>query len=95
MSQQPLLTVSVFRRSYGRRYTDLPVDGLERDSFTIDCSGSSMRPELYDLRAGDLVRWRQGERFVEATIDTVRRDGAQLHVALRDAHLLYAEYFPY
>lgn len=95
MSQPPLLTVSIFRRGHGRRYTDLPVDRVDRESFAIDCSSLSMRPELYDLRVGDLVRWRQGERFVEAIIDAVRREGQLLNVALRDANLLYPEYFPY
>lgn len=95
MSQPPLLTVSTFRRSYGRRYTELPVDRVDRDSFAIDCSASAMRPELYDLRAGDLVRWRDGERFIEATIAAVQREGALLTAALRDAHPLPPDFFPY
>lgn len=95
MSQPALLTVSIFRRYYGRRYTDLPVDQIDRESLLIDCSGSAMRPELYDLREGDLVRWRQGERFVEAVIASVSYDGPTLRASLRDARLLYPEYFPY
>lgn len=95
MSQPPLLTVSTFRRSYGRRYTELPVDRIDRESFAIDCSASAMRPDLYDLRVGDLVRWREGERFVEAAVAAVRREGPLLTVALRDAHPLPPDYFPY
>jgi hypothetical protein len=95
MSQPPLLTVFIFRRSYGRRYTELPIDRIDHDSFAIDCSGSVMRPDLYDLLVGDVVRWREGERFIEAVIDAVRRDGQLLTVALRDSQPLPPDYFPY
>ncbi|NJN15334.1 MAG: hypothetical protein HC822_03070 [Oscillochloris sp.] len=95
MSQPNLRTVSIFRRNYGRRYTDLPVDEISREFFLIDCNGYAMRPELYDLQSGDLARWRQGERFVEATIDHIVIDNQQLHVVLRDPVLLPEDYFPY
>lgn len=95
MSQPPLTTVIVFRRSFGLRYTDLPVDSLERDSLLISCEGTFMRPEHYDLRPGDIVRWRQGERFLEAVISGVRRDPRSVQVDLAGAHLLPPEFFPY
>jgi len=77
---QPYLTVDIERRGYGRRYTELPVDALSRQGFSIDFTGAYMRPEMIDIRAGDIVRWRDGERRVQATVADVRRDGAQLHV---------------
>jgi hypothetical protein len=95
MSQPTLTTVSVFRRSYGRRYTDLPVDSVDRDGLLISCDGTYMRPEHYDLRPGDIVRWRQGERYVEAVVSTVRRDVRSVQVALAEAHPLPPEFFPY
>ncbi|NTU79802.1 MAG: hypothetical protein HGA45_10435 [Chloroflexales bacterium] len=95
MSQLSLTTVIVFRRSYGRRYTDLPVDNVDRDGLLIACEGTYMRPEHYDLRPGDIVRWRQGDRYVEAVISSVRRDSRSIQADLADAHPLPPEFFPY
>jgi hypothetical protein len=95
MSQPPLTTVIVFRRSYGRRYTDLPVESVDRDGLLISCDGTYMRPEQYDLCTGDIVRWRQGERFVEAVISAVRRDSRSVQADLAGAQLLPPEFFPY
>jgi hypothetical protein len=95
MSQPNLITVSIFRRSYGRRYTDLPVESVDREALLISCEGTFMRPEYYDLRPGDIVRWRNGERYVEAVISEVRRDARSVNVALADAHPLPPEFFPY
>ncbi|MEI6179724.1 MAG: hypothetical protein WCP31_03145 [Chloroflexales bacterium] len=95
MSQPPLTTVIVFRRSYGRRYTDLPVDSVDRDGLLISCAGTYMRPEHYDLRPGDIVRWRDGERYVEAVISAVRRADHTVQVDLAEAHPLPPEFFPY
>jgi len=95
MIQPNLVTVSVFRRNFGRRYTDLPVDLIESDALRIDCSGTYMRPEQYDLCPGDIVRWRQGERFIEAVISAVRRDERSVHAELSGAHPLPPEFFPY
>lgn len=95
MLQPSLITVIVFRRHYGRRYTDLPVDAIDSTSFSIDCNGTFMRPEHYDLRPGDIARWREGERYVEATIADVHRSTNSVRVDLADAHLLPPEYFPY
>ncbi|MFV9503182.1 MAG: hypothetical protein AB4911_01310 [Oscillochloridaceae bacterium umkhey_bin13] len=95
MHQPNLTTVIIFRRSYGRRYTDLPVEQVDRDGFVISCEGTHMRPPHYDLRSGDIVRWREGDRYLEATISAVHVADPGLHVALRDAYLLPAEFFPY
>jgi hypothetical protein len=78
--ERPFLTVDVERQGYGRRYTGLPVDELSRHGFSIDFSDAYMRPEMIDIRAGDIVRWREGERKVQARVVDVRREHAALHV---------------
>ena len=80
--ERPYLTVDVERRGYGRRYTGLPVDILSRQGFPIDFTDAYMRPELIDIRLGDIVRWRDGERLVQATVAEVRREELQLHVSV-------------
>jgi hypothetical protein len=95
MVQPSIVTVSVFRRSYGRRYTDLPVDQIDSSGLRIDCAGTYMRPEQYDLRPGDLVRWRQGERYIEAVISAVSHERDSLSASLTDAHPLPPDFFPY
>ncbi len=95
MLQPPLVTVSVYRRDYGHRYTDLPVDQLDSTGFVIDCSTSHARPAHYDLRQGDIVRWRAGERYIEAVISAVSRDATTLRVEFSGAHLLPPEFVPY
>ena len=79
---QPFLTVDIERRGYGRRYTGLPVDVLSRQGFSIDFNGAYVRPEMIDIRPGDIVRWRDGERQVQATVAEVRRDDSSLHVSI-------------
>ncbi|MCS6882289.1 MAG: hypothetical protein RMK84_15750 [Oscillochloridaceae bacterium] len=95
MSPPSLITVSVYRRNYGYRYTDLPVDRLETSGLLIDCSESFTRPEHYDLRPGDIVRWRAGDRWIEAVISSVIRDATSVRADLSGAHLLPADFFPY
>jgi hypothetical protein len=95
MRFQQLLTVDVFRRGHGRRYSLLPVDQLDREGFVIDCGVGGLRPEHFDLRQGDIVRFAQGERYVEATIASVSRDSQHLRAVLVDALLLPPEYFPF
>lgn len=90
---QAFLTVDVERRGYGRRYTDLPVDTLSREGFAIDCTGAYMRPEWFDIRAGDIVRWRDGERRVQGTVESVRREGEWVHVAVGQVSPLPPEAF--
>lgn len=95
MIPQNLTTITIERRSYGRRYSELPVDLIDRDGFVIDCAGAYARPEHYDLRVGDIVRWRQGERVIEATIAAVDRGAERLHATLSGAHPLPPDFFYY
>jgi hypothetical protein len=81
---QPYLTVDIERRGYGRRYTELPVDVLSRQGFSIDFTGTYVRPEMIDIRPGDIVRWRDGERRVQATVAEVHRDDSAMHVSVSD-----------
>lgn len=90
---RPYLTVDVERRGYGRRYTELPVDALSRQGFSIDFTGAYMRPERIDIRPGDIVRWRDGERRVQATVAEVQRDDAWLHVLVEGVTPLPPEAF--
>ena len=82
------VTVDIERRGYGRRYTWLPVDARSRDAFMIDCNGAYVRPEMYDIQTGDIVRWREGERIIEGTVGTVYYDNQQVHVGIEGAHPL-------
>lgn len=68
-------TVDIERRGFGRRYTWLPVDELSREGFRINCAGAYVQPQMYDIRVGDIVRWREGERQIEGVIAEVERDG--------------------
>lgn len=95
MVQPNLVTVSVFRRHYGRRYTDLPVDQIDASGLRIDCAETYMRPEQYDLRPGDIVRWREGERYIEAEISAVSREGGAVRAQLAGARPLPPDFFPY
>lgn len=90
---RPYLTVDVERRGYGRRYTELPVDGLSRQGFSIDFTGAYMRPERIDIQPGDIVRWRDGERRVQGIVAEVRRDNDWLHVAVEGLTPLPPEAF--
>jgi hypothetical protein len=95
MIPQNLTTITIERRGYGRRYSELPVDLINLDGFEIDCAGAYARPTHYDLRAGDIVRWRDGERVIEANITTVERSADRVRVALTGAHPLPPEFFYY
>jgi hypothetical protein len=95
MIPQNLTTITIERRGYGRRYSELPVDQIDRDSFLIDCAGAYTRPAQYDLRPGDIVRWREGERILQATIAHISIAADQLRVALRDTNLLPPDFFYY
>ena len=90
---RPFLTVDVERRGYGRRYTGLPVDSMSRQGFSIDFTGAYMRPDMIDIRPGDVVRWADGARLVQATVAEVRREEAWLHVTLAGAAPLPPEAF--
>jgi hypothetical protein len=74
MSQPTLRTISVIRRGYGRRYTDLPIDELSQQRIMIDCSGGYLKPTMIDLQPDDMVYWREQGRYVTARIELVQRD---------------------
>jgi hypothetical protein len=93
MADRSYRTVDIERRGYGRRYTWLPVDHLSRDGLLIDLTGAFMRPELYDLRPGDIVRWREGERLVEAQIVQVERTPTAVRATFEGAHPLPPDAF--
>lgn len=94
MLQPSLRFIFVFRRSYGRRYSDLPVDELSQEGFTIICVGA-LRPAHFDLQPGDIVRWRSDGVFFEGTLATVQRDAERLHATFAVVHPLPDDYFPY
>jgi hypothetical protein len=83
--ERPYRTVDVERRGYGRRYTGLPVDTLSREGFAIDFTGAYMRPEWIDIQPGDIVRWREGERRIQARVTAVHRDDRTLTVRVEGA----------
>ena len=91
--ERSYLTIDVERRGYGRRYTGLPVDVLSRQGFSIDFTGAYMRPELIDIRPGDIVRWREGERQVQALVVEVHREDAALRVRIENPIPLPPEAF--
>jgi hypothetical protein len=82
--QQSYRTVDIERRGYGRRYSLLPVDVLHREGFSIDFTGAYMRPEMIDIRPGDIVRWREGERQLQGQVAAVQREPNALHVQVED-----------
>lgn len=92
-SEQRLVTVDVERRGYGRRYTWLPVDTLTRSGFVIDCTNSYLRPEHFDFQPGDMVRWRDNGRQIQANITDVERDGLIVRVSVGEATVLPPEFF--
>jgi hypothetical protein len=88
-------TVDIWRYHHGKRYSGLFVDSLDSESFSIDCSDTYTRPEHYDLRVGDVVRWKHNERYLQALIADVYRNGTLLKVALEQPTMLPTDYFPY
>jgi hypothetical protein len=90
---QRYLTVDIERRGYGRRYTWLPVDQLSHSNFLIDCTGGYIKPEMIDIRRDDTVRWREGERLIEAYVTEVVREDRTLHVRMDGTHPLPPEAF--
>lgn len=92
-AEQRLTTVDIERRGYGRRYTGLPVDALARSGFSIDCTVGYMRPELFDFQLGDLVRWQDNGRLLQALVTDVQREGAVVRVVVGEAELLPPDFF--
>jgi len=92
-NERPFITVDIERRGYGRRYTSLPVDDLRRDGFAIDFTGAYIRPEHIDIRPGDVVRWRENGRLVQAEVTSVQLEGLVMQVQVTGAHLLPPDAF--
>jgi len=88
-----LVTVDIERRGYGRRYTALPVDERGTEGFVIECRGARLGPERYDVRVGDLVRWRAGAEYLQGVVRRVVRDGTRLQVLLADTAPLPSDGF--
>ena len=86
-------TIDIERRGYGRRYSWLPVDEMSRTGFVIDLAGSYTQPHMIDIRPGDIVRWREGERLIEGLIADVQRDEQRICATISDAHPLPPEAF--
>lgn len=91
--QQPYRTVDIERRGYGRRYTWLPVDVLNHEEFLIDFTGAYLRPDMIDIRPGDIVRWREGERTIQAQVAEVYREPYLLRARLDNVSTLPPEAF--
>jgi hypothetical protein len=91
--ERTFFTIDVERRGYGRRYTSLPVDAISRTELLIDCTAGYMRPTQWDLRIGDIVRWQDGSRRVEARVTRVWVEGALLRASLENAVLLPPDFF--
>lgn len=85
--------VDIDRRGYGRRYSMLMVDQISREGFEIDFQNAYMRSDQFDICPDDVVRWRDGERFTEAIIETVHVEPQWLRVRFREAHPLTAEQY--
>lgn len=86
-------SIDVERRGHGRRYSCLPVDSIDRSGFTIDCTNSYLRPDMFDLQPGDIVRWLDKGRRLQGWIRSVERNGALVQVVLRDVTLLPPDFF--
>jgi hypothetical protein len=91
--EQAYKTIDIERRGYGRRYTWLPVDSLTRDAFMIDLQGAYTTPAMIDIRTDDVVRWREGERYIEGRVGEVIREPARVIGQILDAKPLPPESF--
>jgi plastocyanin len=93
--EQRLTCIDTERRMYGRRYSSLPVDTLDEQHFRIDCTDGYMRPHMFDIQAGDTVRWQHEGRYKQGQVAHVERDGEALMATLRNVELLPPEFSPW
>lgn len=91
----PLKLVDVERREYGRRYSWLPVDSIDRNGLIIECSDTYMRPHMYDVRVGDTVRWLHDGQRLQATIRNVERTSTRLLAHFTQVTPLPADFFAF
>lgn len=61
----------------------------------IDCDGTHMRPEMYDILPGDVVRWRQNGRWQQAQINAVERGTTRIKAVFDAVLTLPPDFFPY
>lgn len=94
-AEQAFITVDVRRRWYGQRYTSLPVDAIDQRGLTIDCTDSYMRPTMFDLLPGDVVRWTHEQQRFQAVIAHVERTETLLTILFSDVRPLPSDQFPY
>ena len=85
--------IDVERQGHGRRYACLPVDSIDQDGFMIDCTDSYMRPELFDLQPGDIVRWIAKGRRLQGHIGMIERNNMVLRATLEDVMPLPPDFF--
>lgn len=91
---QPLYYVDIIRRGYGRRYTWLPVDRLDRDGFAANYNGSHITPTQIDVRIDDIARWREGESYFEGRVTLVQHDDSWLTVSFDNVqHISFEIYY--
>lgn len=88
-------TIDTERRLYGKRYTGLPVDHIDRHSLRIDCGDGLLRPEMFDLQPGDTVRWLRNGRYVQGKIASITRDATTLSATLEGVEPLPPDFFPW
>ena len=79
-----LKTVDILRPGIGKRYSRLPVDHVDVTGFHSDYTGSPLRPQILDIRIGDLVFWYEDGERIQARVDELVVDGAVLRVAFAD-----------
>jgi hypothetical protein len=92
-SELRLLFVDIVRRGYGRRYTWLPVDRLDREGFEANFEGAYLRPNQIDVRPDDIARWREGDSFFQARVVAVVLDGDWLRVSFDDLQRIPIEVY--
>jgi hypothetical protein len=93
--EQRLTCIDTERRMYGRRYSCLPVDTLDEQHFSIDCTGGYMRPHMFDIQVDDVVRWQHEGRYRQGQVAHVEHDDEILTVTLRDVELLPPDFSPW
>jgi hypothetical protein len=94
-AENRLTTIDVRRNDHGRRYSCLPVDSLDHEGFTIDCTEAYTYPAMFDVRKGDIVLWLSDGRYMQATIAQVERTTTLLRAVLEGAEELPPDFFPY
>jgi hypothetical protein len=69
------------------------VDELGREGFAIDFAGAYTRPDQIDIRRGDIARWQENGRLIQAEVAEVRLEGLVLRVRVEGARPLPPDAF--